>query len=184
MRRDKISIRYRQVSILRRWSITTLSRHQLLHDELCFIFCYRLTERTLPNDAGDCTAANPERERERAKRGRHHIVLLGERICVDVTHELREHEHGDNSVSRLFCFYFLCSPTLTIEWVSGVYFTYPPCPLSCCDAHVYTALHIHTYAHACARTMLPTQANRFHSLPQFGRLFKHLSKEIANLKWI
>lgn len=37
MRRDSISIRYRQVSILRRWSIVIFSRLELLRDEHSFI---------------------------------------------------------------------------------------------------------------------------------------------------
>lgn len=41
-RRDNISIRYRQVSILRRWSITILSRVELLQDEHSFIIWCRL----------------------------------------------------------------------------------------------------------------------------------------------
>lgn len=43
MRRDSISIRYRQVSILRRWSITIFSRLELLQDEHSFIIWCRLT---------------------------------------------------------------------------------------------------------------------------------------------
>lgn len=72
MRRDKISIRYRQVSILRRWSIT-LSRHQLLRDEHCFIFCYRLNvanslseQASQPND-NYCESRQRNRERERER---------------------------------------------------------------------------------------------------------------------
>lgn len=82
-------------------------------------------------------------------------------------------------------FFFLLSLlSHTHDWVSEWGVLYLP-PLSTLLLW-RTCLHCaaHTYAHTCARTMLPTQANRFHSLPQFERLFKHLSKEIANLKWI
>ena len=44
MRRDNISIRYRQVSILRRWSITIFSKLELLQDEHSFIIWCRLIE--------------------------------------------------------------------------------------------------------------------------------------------
>lgn len=133
MRRDKISIRYRQVSILRRWSITTLSRHQLLRDELCFIFCYRLNVAKRR-----CRHCSQQRIAEKES------VWNCERAYIDVTHESREHECGDNSVCISFFLFSLLSSTRE-PWVNTLALCRPSCPLARCDAYAYTALHIHMY---------------------------------------
>lgn len=86
---------------------------------------------------------------------------------------LAKHEHGDNSISSFLFLLFLLSHTHECKWVTwGGTLPAPPLvnTLTLCDAHVYTALHIYTHAHTCARTMLPSQANRFHSLAQFEEI--------------
>lgn len=136
MRRDKISIRYRQVSILRRWSITTLSRHQLLRDELCFIFCYRLNVAKRR-----CRHCSQQRIAEKENVGN------CERAYIDVTHESREHECGDNSVCISFFFVFLA--LLYSRAVSEYFGTLPSLLPTCslwriclhCTAHTYVCMY-------------------------------------------
>lgn len=96
MRRDKISIRYRQVSILRRWSITTLSRHQMLRDELCFIFCYRLN--TASQNESHCRLLwEPFAADERAR------VRAREWESADMTHNSTERTRTSISLICFVC---------------------------------------------------------------------------------
>lgn len=138
MRRDKISIRYRQVSILRRWSITTLSRHQFLRDELCFIFCYRLN--VAKRRCRHCSQRIAEKE----------SVWNCERAYMT----WRTNRASTNAATTLFVFFccFPCSPTRE-PWVNTLALCRPSCPLARCDAYVYTALHICMcvcmYKHVC-----------------------------------
>lgn len=101
-------------------------------------------------------------QRQRETERESNIVLLGERICVDVTHEFSEARTWRQLCFVFFVFAFLALPHSRV-WVTwGVLYLRPLVnTLTLCDAHVYTALHIYTHAHTCARTMLPSQQRDF-----------------------
>lgn len=176
MRRDNISIRYRQVSILRRWSITTLSRHQLLRDEHSFIFCYRLKvakRRKVPTSTY-CERPTVCRKRER-------LVRVRERFQIT---------WRTNRVSDQVCLFSVWSYFLaTLAWRSSRY-----------DAHFYTrsalscsllwqgirmCVHaMHRSICMCIRTMLPLLSKDFTVWRNFDFLSSCRTSWNASLKWI